>query len=414
MSAAISEVLNVDSKVDYFNDIKQFEYHSHTPYANSKLGSSDEIRIPLNQQDHYTLPCKSFLIVEGNVLCTKSKDATTAGAKAEVVSVACTLTSNVVGYLFDEIRYELAGVQIAKTRLSGVTSSIKSILLQSAADKNCFHLAGFDRNGYEHTPPSNFSFCVPMKLLLPFFEDFQQIILNVKQELVFLRASNDHNSIYSADASFARIAITKLVWKVPYLQLEDHVRLKFLQILDADRPLRISFRNWEIHEYPILPKSKQHSWTIKTASATDVPRFVILAFQTNRKNSISKTMAKYDLCKLYNVKLFLNSDYLPYDSLLGNEMLMYKMFLEFASSYYNLPINMEYGHEIDFTTFKNDTPIIVLDCSHQSEHLKVSTDIRLDFEFSNEIPDHTTAYCILISDKQFEYQPLTSLVKEVQ
>lgn len=203
-------------------------------------------------------------------------------------------------------------------------------------------------------------------------------------------------------------------WKVPYLQLEDHVRLKFLHILDSDRPLKLAFRKWEIHEYPILPTTKVHSWTIKTAAHTDAPKYVILAFQTNRKLLLKTTMANFDLCKLYNVKLYLNSIYYPYDNLLGNKQLMYKMFLDFAGSYSNSPVNSEHGNEIDYTTFTKDTPILVIDCSHQPSTLKGSIDVRLEFEFESDVPASTSAYCILVSDNIIEYTPLTSMVREVQ
>jgi hypothetical protein len=125
-------------------------------------------------------------------------------------------------------------------------------------------------------------------------------------------------------------------------------------------------------------------------------------------------MSDFDLCDLHNIKLYLNSNYYPYDNLLGSKELMYRMFCDFAPSYYNLPLNIEHDSEIDFGTFTKTTPIIVIDCSHQSEHLKTSTDIRVEFEFSTAVAAQTTAYCLIVSDSLLEYTPLTSMVREVQ
>ena len=90
------------------------------------------------------------------------------------------------------------------------------------------------------------------------------------------------------------------------------------------------------------------------------------------------------------------------------------MFLDFAPSYYNHSINSELGTEIDFKTFCESTPLIVVDCSHQPSHLKSSTDVRIEMEFNSAVPANTSAYCVLISDRVMEYTPLTSMVKEVQ
>ena len=407
--SAISEILQVESPLNYFSDITKFEYHTHTTYSGQKLEPCDEVRLAINQMDLHTLPCKSFLYIEGKVKCMKP------AAKAGDPDVAADykISSNGLGFLFDEIRYEIGGQAIAKTRLAGLSSSVKGLLLKSANDRNTYHLAGFSRAGYK---PENdqFVFCIPLKLLLPFFEDFQRIILNLKQELVLLRSSSDINCIESALATSVSIDIQKIQWRVPYIHVEDHLKLKFLKMLDSDRPLKLAFRKWELHELPHMPSSKVHSWSIKTAARGDTPRYVILTFQTDRKNNFKKSMAEFDLCDLHNIKVFLNSEYFPYDNLLGNKEIMYRWFLDFAPSYYNKGIIAEHGHDIYFDNFCGNAPILVIDTSHQNERLKSSTDIRLDLEFNKEVPANTSAYCFLISDCLIEYRPLTSIVREVQ
>jgi len=407
--ASISEILDVESQLEFYNDITKFQFHTHTVYSGQEIKPSDEARIHVASMDQYSLPCKSFIFIEGEVKCTKPA----AKAGDAPIEAKYILSSNLIGNLFDEIRYELAGQQISKSRLIGLTSTIKAILVKNMFDKNTYHLAGFDRAGYT-LKDNKFTFCVPLKLVLPFFEDFQRIILNLKQELVLLRSPTDLNCIESTEATNVNIKITKLQWRIPYITLEDHVRLKFLRLLDADTPLKLSFRHWEISELPNLQNSTVHSWAVKTASHLDTPKYVVLAFQTDRKNKINKSISEFDSCNLQNAKVYLNSDYFPYENLLGKQELMYRMFLDFPSAYYNHSINTELGTEIDFDTFCTKTPLIVIDCSHQSSHLKSSTDIRIDMEFKEAVPPNTSAYCILISDRIMEYTPLTSMVKEVQ
>lgn len=39
---------------------------SHNPYYSNSDGNSDEIRTPVHQQEAYTLPNKSIILIEGN------------------------------------------------------------------------------------------------------------------------------------------------------------------------------------------------------------------------------------------------------------------------------------------------------------------------------------------------------------
>ena len=140
------------------------------------------------------------------------------------------------------------------------------------------------------------------------------------------------------------------------------------------------------------------------------PRFVILAFQTDRKNSVTKDMSVFDGCKLRDVKLYLNSNYYPYDNIRGDKTLFYEMFANFHFSYYN-EMNCP---SLDYTEFINKAPLYVIDCSHQDDTLKSGpVDVRLEFEADTNFPDKTTAYCLLLHDSLMAYSLLTGNVKRM-
>jgi len=73
-----------------------------------------EIRISIQQQDLYTL-CKSFLYIEGKLTVKKRND------KSQTMH-----GNNCVALMFDEIRYELNGVETDCNRNVGITSIIKN------------------------------------------------------------------------------------------------------------------------------------------------------------------------------------------------------------------------------------------------------------------------------------------------
>ncbi|WP_368854701.1 hypothetical protein, partial [Klebsiella pneumoniae] len=112
-----------------------------------------------------------------------------------------------------------------------------------------------------------------------------------------------------------KLEVTKVSWRVPYVRLADEHRLSLLKLLDSDRDIVVPFRSWEMHEYPVLPTTKNHSWTIKSSTSVERPRYVIFGLQTGRKNSILTNANEFDTCKLTNIKLYLNSQFFPYDNL---------------------------------------------------------------------------------------------------
>lgn len=407
------DVLNIRQGPLFDESLWEKEYHTHHPYASSKFGNNDEIRIPIQQQDAYTLPCESYLYIEGRV--TK-KDGTTAGSTVPFIN-------NPMAYLFEEIRYELSGITVDSTKRVGISSTLKNLVSLSSKETNSLHTSGWvlpSHNSFTPSANGYFDFCVPLWMLLGFTEDYKRIIINIKHELVLLRSSTNNDLIVAPDGTTSdklewKVFLDKIVWRVPHLKIADEHRLAILKQLNSDREIVLPFRSWEMHEYPSLPTTQRHTWSIKTSTQLEKPRYVIFALQTGKRNEITKHAGKFDHCNLTNVKLFLNSQFFPYDNLnvtftKNRFSLLYDMYARFQSSYYgktNSPL-------LDPKMFASDAPIIVIDCSKQNESLKSSTvDIRLELEFEDNIPANTTAYCLILHDSIVTYTPLTGIVKKV-
>lgn len=388
------------------------EYHTHHPYASSKLENNDEIRIPIQQQDLYTLPCESYLYIEGRV--TKADG--TVGTQVPFIN-------NPMAFLFEEIRYELSGVVVDSTKRVGITSTLKSFLSISPNETNTLIPAGWVIPNAKTITPSTsgyFDFHIPLKILIGFAEDYKRIVINVKQELVLLRSSTNDDLILANDGTTQatldwKLNIEKLVWKVPHLRLADQHRLTLLKQLNSDREIIIPFRSWELHEFPTFPETKRNCWKIKTSNNLEKPRYVIFAMQTAKRNVLTANAGKFDHCKLTNIKLFLNSQFFPYDSLnvefsKNKFTVLYEMYSRFQSSYYekiNTPL-------LPPKTFVEYAPIAVIDCSKQNESVKSSTvDIRLEMEFEDNVPANTSAYCLILHDSLVTYTPLTGTVRKV-
>ena len=404
------EILAIERGAVFDNRIVEFEYRTHAPYASTRYGNNDEIRIPIQQQDVFTLPAESFLYIEGTLTKVNATD----------TALNVKLINNAMAFMFEEIRYEVCGVEVDRTKNVGITSTVKLLLSSNDHERKYLISAGWaattDESLTVHESTGDFTFCLPLKMLLGFSEDYTRIMLNVKQELILLRTSTDQNAMVlkeSGATANGNLVLNKVHWKMPYVRVSNKYRLPILEHIEEDHELVMPFRSWELHEYPVLPTTNRHSWTMKTSSQLEKPRYVILIFQTDRKNNIAKNASEFDHCNLTNIRLFLNDKYYPYDNLnqdIDKERyaLFYDMYTRFQTSFYDRSKRTPLLSPKEFIT---KAPLFVIDCSRQEQPIKSSpVDVRLEFESSKNFPDKTTAYALIIHDRIVQYTALSNTV----
>ncbi|XP_070172209.1 uncharacterized protein [Polyergus mexicanus] len=328
------DILSIGGEPIFDDRIVRIETHTYNPYANTMFGNSDEIRIPIQQQDLYTLPCDSFLYVEDRL---ESKEAPS--AQGEIASVT-RLVNNSAAFMFEEFRYELDGcsVEIDRNRNVGITSTIKNYASLTVERSKTLKNAGWDLLATTHSSIADFNFCVPLNVLLGFCEDYKRVSTN------------------------------------------------------------------------------KHSWAVKAATQLEKPRYVIFALQSGKKNVLSEEPSLFDNCKLTNVKLYLNSDFYPYDDMnldfdKHKVAVLYDMYSKFRKTYYGCDNDEAL---LNLNKFLTHGPLVVIDCSRQNESIKSPTvDVRLEFDCKENIPSNITAYCLIIHDRVVEYNPLTNVVRRI-
>ncbi|XP_076627729.1 uncharacterized protein LOC143344960 [Colletes latitarsis] len=402
----MADILSIGGKPMFDDRIVKLETHTYNPYVNTTFGHSDEIRIPIQQQDLYTLPCESFLYVEGKLTIHKPNDASTV-----------MLGNNCMAFIFDEIRYELNGVEIDRNRNVGITSTLKNyVSLTSDEDKNMENAGWGLKRHDELVVKNHFNFCVPLKYLLGFCEDYKRMVINARYELILIRSRNDNNSLIGPPTLEPEIELLKVQWRMPHVTLNDVNKLSLLHALESGQNLSISFRSWDLYEYPLLQSMTKHSWAVKTAVQLEKPRYVVFALQTARKNVMTEDATRFDHCKLTNVKLFLNSEFYPYDDMnldfdKNRHAILFNMYTHFRKSYYGHSCNEALFTIAQFLQFG---PLVVIDCSRQNESIKNSTvDVRIEFDYKENVPANTTAYCLILHDRVVEYNPLTNVVRKI-
>lgn len=401
------EILNIQTPVVFDESIAHYEIHAHKPYASSTFNNSDEIRITVQHQDLCLLPSKSLIHVSGRLTKGDGSIGTT------------TLVNNAICHLFEEIRYEINAIEIDRNKNVGLTSLMKGYASLTPGQNWLLENAGWldveetqkliDTNGY-------FDVCIPLNMILGFAEDYRKIIVNAKHELILTRAKTDINAVLVVtEKEEFKISINKIEWLMPYVKLSDQRKMELLSYIEKDPPISMSFRSWELYEYPLLPLTSKHVWTVKTSSQLEKPRYVMLAFQTNRKNKTDKNASRFDHCNITDVKLYLNSQCYPYGNLnldmsQNQYALLYDMYANFQATYYG----RDSEPRLQKNQFLTYAPLFIIDCSKQNESLKFGpVDIRLEFESKNNFPAGTSAYCVILHDRIVEYNPISGGVKKL-
>ena len=133
-----------------------------------------------------------------------------------IQSAHVTLGNNCVAFIFDEIRYELNGVEIDRNRNVGITSTLKNYVTESSDRSVILRNADWDAltiaAGY-------FNFCVPLYVLLGFCEDYKRMVINARHELILIRVRNDNNCLTRDPATEATLELFKVQWRMPHVLL---------------------------------------------------------------------------------------------------------------------------------------------------------------------------------------------------
>ncbi|XP_076247559.1 uncharacterized protein LOC143187318 [Calliopsis andreniformis] len=235
----------------------------------------------------------------------------------------------------------------------------------------------------------HFNFCVPLKILLGFCEDYKHIVINARHELILIRSRNDNNCLVGSSMLEPEIELFKVQWRIPHVILNDITKLSLLRALESGRNLSMCFRSWDLYEYPLLQNTTKHSWSVKTATQLEKPRYVIFALQTE----------------------FYPYDDLNIDFIRNKYALLYNMYIHFSKTYYGCSNRQAF---LTIDEFLQHGPLVVIDCSHQNDSIKNSTvDVRIEFDCGENIPANTTAYCLIVHDRVIEYNPLTNIVRKM-
>ena len=412
---ANSDILNFTEEIIVDEEIERFEFHEYEPISTS-LNKEGEIRINIEQQDLFTLPSEAYLLVEGRLL----KADGTSYADTDVVA----LVNNGIMYLFSQISYYLSNQEVETIHDPGQSTTMLGYLKypvefqlgegmnqlwqrDTTALADLVNNTGFkNRQNYIITQSEDkgtFSFCIPLKHIFGFCDDYDKVLYGFKHTLTLNRRGNDEAIFRLAATAAGKVELSKLSLLMPHVTPSVVARNNLYKVIESKVDVPFSFRSRQCDTVAV-PVSNTFSWRLSARTSSERPRYVIIGFQTNKDGNQELNPAVFDHCDLKNMYVTLNSERYPaVDYNLDFNNNKYSRAFRDAAKF----DNRLYGvsdiiakPNLTALNYRYICPIFVFDVSNQAERLKSTVlDVQIKATFNANVPAGTMAYAVVISDK---------------
>ena len=416
----MSSILRITDPILNDDSIDKYEYFEYYPIVGTKLDNIGDIRINIESQDIFTHPSESFLLIEGRLTKVDGTDYT----NADNISI----TNNAMMYLFRDIQYELSGQEIEKVNHVGYATTMLGLLkytedfsrskgLNQSWYKDSTSAANNQNTGWSirhhhifnnSEVKGSFSFRIPLKHIFGFCKDYDKVVYGLKHTLSLTR-NHEHNAIFRAGGVDAgKITLDKISWFMPHVMPADNDRMELYKIIEKKEKIAVGYRMIQCTSISI-PQVNSFSWRLSVKSSPEVPRFIIIGFQTDKDNDQTKNYSIFDNLNIRNIYVMLNSNRYPildYNLSFPRQRIgrAYGDVAEFRSKFFNIN-DLISNPCISAFEYKNLYPLFLFDVSKQSERLKYSTtDIQVKIEFDGDVPLDTEGYAVIISDRLINFQ----------
>ena len=437
----MADILQITEDIPVDDSIYDYEYKEYNPIAGTNLNRGS-IVITIESQDIYTHPAESFLIIEGRLI-----KLAVGGGGVDIPydeDALISLINNGMMYLFSDVRYHLASHEIEVLQNPGYATTMLGMLKYPddfnksqglnqlwvpdtpVANNNVADMTnlGFKKRENhiinDSIPHGTFSFKIPLKHFLGFCEDYKKILYGMQQRLTLTRSGNIQDSIFrTAAVDEGRVLIDKISWFMPHVIPSDAYRLQLDKVIEKKEKIPVGYRMLQCDSTQVPTNIKEFTWRLGVKSSPDIPRFIIIGFQSDKNNRQTRNPAIFDNLFVRNIYVTLNAKRYPdtdyendfttnkYSRIYGDASLFRKKFFNMDELVSN--------PGIDPNNYKHIYPLYLFDVSKQSEKLKTSvSDIHIKATFNNapapaggaapdNPPANTMAYAVIISDRLFHF-----------
>ncbi|XP_065645269.1 uncharacterized protein LOC136075760 [Hydra vulgaris] len=363
---------------------------------------TEKYQIAIDQTGFCTLPSKSFIVVEGRLL----KSDGIAYSAADLI----TLTNNGIMHLFDRITHQLSGNEVESVAQPGRATTMLRLLNYPNTIQTSKGLSElwFKDTIQNPTTAGKFSIRIPLKHIFGFCDDYNKVIYGLTQTFVLYRSS-DNNAIFRANTAAAgKVDVQKITYYIPHVEPSFAQMDILLKGIVSRQNIKAAFRDRRFNSIAV-PQTTSFSWDLGARPSSEVPRYVIVRFQTNKDGDQTTNPSIFDHCDLKNMQVEVSSSYYPevlYDfSIPNNEFsLAYGEASEFSEKYYGMN-DLITSCNILPNEYRDLYPLMVFDISKQRGSLNDSTiRIKVNASFNTAPPANTVAYALIKLDKILRFK----------
>ena len=425
----MNSILRITDPILKDDSIDKYEEIAYEHIVGSNLNSpGQDIRLTIETQDIFTHPSESYLIIEGQLVRSDNGNAFAGGD-------LITLTNNGIMHLFKRIRYDLSGQEIENIMNVGQATTMLGLLkypddfskskgLNQLWYKDTTLNADNNNTGFNirrnhiivnADPIGTFSFKIPLKHIFGFCEDYDKIIYGLKHNLTLTR-NNDNDAIFKTSNRAGgldvvidgRVRLDKISWFMPHVTPADEYRMELYEIIERKEKIPVGYRMIQC-DSATVPNAREFSWRLSVKPSPEVPRFIIIGFQSNKIGNQKQNPSLFDNLSVTNIYVMLNSmryptvDYnISFDKQIFSRV--YGDAADFRSKFFNMD-ELVSSPNINPSDYRYLYPLFLFDVSKQSEKLKYSTtDIQVKMFFGADIPANTQVYGVIISDRLINFQ----------
>jgi len=115
---------------------------------------------------------------------------------------------------------------------------------------------------------------------------------------------DDNDAIFRAAAG--KVVLTKLSWYVPHVLPNDREKHELYKTIESKSSLSVGYRMIQCDSIPVL-QTRNFTWRLSVKSAPEKPRWIIVAFQTDKSRNQEHNPSLFDYCNLTNMFVMLIS-----------------------------------------------------------------------------------------------------------
>ena len=136
-----------------------------------------------------------------------------------------------------------------------------------------------------------------------------------------------------AEPDVGNIVLTKLSWYMSHVFPNDQEKLALCKTTESKSSLPVGYQMIQCDSISV-PHTRNVTWRLSVKSAPEKPRWIIVAFQTDKSGNQQRNPSIFDQCNLTSMFVMLNSRRYPeidYDDMNFTQQTFSRVYVDAAA-----------------------------------------------------------------------------------